>query len=337
MVKKFIIDSNQMNRFHWVNPYFKEVMKKNNLDFDYLHPDYIKWAKGAYNMVRRNYDMFLAFTGRTGSGKSNLCNLVGLTIDPNYSLDTHVLYSPNIEEVKKKMEWRKIIAKGETPGPDALPPYSLINIDEAIKVLYKMEQWSPIQRFLKKLFEIARVENKIIGMCIPKLTDLSSSIRSKLSYWFDIYYRGYNMINSPSKNTYTTDVWDLAFNERQYNKGLRSKKYCEITPRLHTQIVQKNCRNYVSDMSFPKLPDELDVEYTRLKNLHGYDDALVANKEDTVNKYMKKIKEQRKYLVKKLYGLGVLQKDIAKELGLSHGAVSDWVHNFKGVGGNKPE
>lgn len=326
MVKDWIIDDKPLDRWHWVNPYWAEVMKRNGLGYDYLHQDYINWAKGAYNMVRNNYDMFLAFTGRTGSGKSNNCNLVGFTIDPNYRLDTHVLYSPSIEEVKKKMEWRKIIARGDKPGPEALPPYSVINIDEAIKVLYKMEQWSPIQRFLKKLFEIARVENKIIGMCIPKLTDLSSSIRTKLSYWFDVYFRGRSMINSPSKNPYTTDVWDLSYNEKAYNKALRSKKYCEITPNLHVKIVSQYCRNYIADIVFPKLPDEIDAEYNRLKNLHGYEDAEGAMKEDKLSKQQQKYREREKYYIKKLMELGHTQENIAKDLGLKRNTISQMLH-----------
>lgn len=263
-------------RFSFVNKEFKKVINDEPVELSTRLKHYCALI---HKRVRTNRDFYLAISGAEGEGKSSLSIILGFLIDPNFSLEKNVLYSPNIEEMMLKMNWRKIISQGGTPPPDALPPYSVLVIDEAIKVLFKLEQWSGVQRFLKKLFALARTENKIIILNIPSFQDMGSGFRARMNNWLHVEKRGLCTIEARSKNKYATDPWSMDDNKKNYEKYTARKKYVSISDLDNIKIFSKISKNYVTAFSFPALPVSLDKRYNDLKNSFDYDSA-----EDEVKK-----------------------------------------------------
>jgi hypothetical protein len=264
------IDDVEVKRFSFVNKVFKAEFDKKPFD---IEPKLKRFVTMGYYRVRTNRDLFIACSGKEGEGKSNTVNLLGYLMDANYDLEKNVLYTPNAKEMTEKISYRKYLAKNETPPDTSLPPYSFINIDEAIRILFKLEQWSGIQRFLKKLFALARSENKIIGFCIPDFLDMGSGFRARMDYWINMETRGMASVESRSLNKYKTDKWNLDDNNKSYESYTGRKKYCDITPEMNVTIQSRISKNFMTSFHVPKLPDVLDKRYNELKETHDFNET----------------------------------------------------------------
>lgn len=315
----------------YVNKRFKEEIEKENINYS---KNLLYFAKTGYLRVRNNFDLFMACTGWEGTGKSNLLNTLGFLMDEHYDLKRNVLYSPDIKEIKEKMEWRKLIAKGIKPGPNALPPFSFINVDEAIKVLFKLEQWSGLQRFLKKLFALARIENKIVAFAIPKFTDMGNNFRSRMNYWVDVYYRddklAYATVDIQSQNKYRSDNWNMSSNEKLYENMVGKRKYADIRPDDHLGICART-QNFLTSLDVPLLPKVFRDEYERLKLEHDYDDATIEVKKEKgrvlINRLKKHLTNTLKYVIE--LNPRISQRELGRKTGLNHGFISDLMKEAK--------
>jgi hypothetical protein len=264
------LEEEQTKRFSFVNKVYKVEYDKAPFDIETKLKRFITMG---YYRVRTNRDLFIACSGKEGEGKSNTINTFGYLMDANYDLEKNVLYTPNAKEMTEKISYRKYIGKNVTPPDTALPPYSFINIDEAIRILFKLEQWSGIQRFLKKLFALARSENKIIGFCIPDFLDMGSGFRARMDYWINMETRGMASVESRGMNKYKTDKWNLDDNNKSYESYTGRKKYCDITPEMNVQIQSRISKNFMTSFHVPKLPDALDKRYNELKETHDFNET----------------------------------------------------------------
>ncbi len=268
-------------RFSIINPEFKREYEKAPFEFDKNLKTFVVLG---YSRVRTNRDLFIACSGKEGEGKSNTINMLGFLMDKDYSLEKNILYTPSIKEMIEKISYKKYLAKGmsdkELEKRGALKPFSFINIDEAIRILFKMEQWSGIQRFLKKLFALARSENKIIGFCIPDFLDMGSSFRARMDYWINMETRGLASVEVRSTNKYKTDKWNLDDNMRNYEKYIGRKKYGDITPEQNIDIQSRVSKNFLMSFRVPKLPEALDKKYNELKEMHDFEESAKDDNTD---------------------------------------------------------
>lgn len=327
----------ELTRIAWVHQLFHEEYKKTGWELDKL---LALFNKKVFNHVRQDRDIYIAMTGHTGNGKSNLACQMGFMIDPNFDLNKNVIYTPTIEELREKIRYRKAIENKETLSPNALPPYSVIVIDEAIKVLYKLEQWNGVARYMKKLFNLARTENKIVILCIPDFLDMGNTFRSQMDWWIDVFYRFKDKENpnnsfamacaeAPSPNKYTSDKWNTGVNEKHFEEGVGRRKYADLDAH-DLMALYKGSKNYVASFSFKPLPPKYESEYNHLKNMHDYDQVDDAKAEDKNKEKIKTHQKTIKFLYDRLreYGNAISQNDIAEQLGVSQGTVNLM---FKGV------
>jgi hypothetical protein len=283
------INEGLVKRFSIINKEFKTEYDKAPLDIETKLKRFVVLG---YSRVRTNRDLFIACSGKEGEGKSNTINILGYLMDENYDLEKNVLYTPNAKEMTEKLTYRKYLAQGITPPNTSLKPYSFINIDEAIRILFKMEQWSGIQRFLKKLFALARSENKIVGFCIPDFLDMGSGFRARMDYWINMEQRGLASVEVRSTNKYRTDRWNLDDNMRTYEKYLGRRKYGDITPEQNVEIQAKISKNFLTSFQVPKLPDALDKKYNQLKEQHDFNEtAHDDNADEKVSPRLKRYYE----------------------------------------------
>jgi len=310
----------ERKRFSWVNKDFKKQLDKERIKISKLIKNF---TARAYYRVRRDLDLYITITGREGFGKSSLALLLGYLIDPNFNLDDNVLYSPTVEEMNLKINYRKIKQQGKEMPKGALKPYSVLIVDEAIKVVYKMEQWSGLQRFLKKLFALARTENKIIILCIPGFLDMGNNFRKRMNYWANIFERekeqAYCVVEAASKNKYKNDRWNLKEHEKLYEREVGDRKYASLTPIQHLDIVKKVSKNYVFTFAFSKLPQVIFDKYVELKNSHDYDSEGALKEFGKDNKYKKLFNKEKRLLGKALGELKDSSDLTNKTLGLKYG------------------
>ena len=310
----------ERKRFSWVNQEFKRLIEDSNITI----PQIIKkFTTEIYYRVRRDLDLYIAITGWEGFGKSSAAMLFGKLIDSNFTLENNILYSPTIEEMNLKINYRKLIQQGKEIPKGALKPHSVLIVDEAIKVVYKMEQWSGLQRFLKKLFALARTENKIIILCIPDFLDMGNNFRKRMNYWVDIFARekekAYCVVEAASKNKYKNDRWNLKEHEKLYEKEVGSRKYANLAPLEHLDIIKKISKNYVFSFFFHKLPEVIFNKYMELKNSYDYDSQGELKEFERDSKYKKLFNEQRKLFGKALGELKDSGDFSNKTLGLKFG------------------
>lgn len=155
--------------------------------------------------VRQDYDCVIAITGSEGVGKSSLAIRLGREIDDDFKMEKNILFSPIETEVKDAVT--------------KLPKYSVIILDEAIKVLYKLNWNTKLQKMLNTLYTLCRKENKVTILCIPRLTDLSEMFRNhRVKIWIHISRRGCALIFLKNDSPFSDDTWSFRIMQKRTDK-----------------------------------------------------------------------------------------------------------------------
>lgn len=110
--------------------------------------------------LKDNYDHFIVFSGKEGTGKSTLAIKVCSWIDPNFN-NEKICFT--YEEIIKAVKEGKM--------------GSMILIDEGAISLYSREAMSKVNRVLTKLFMVIRAKCIGLGICIPNFHLLDSYVK----------------------------------------------------------------------------------------------------------------------------------------------------------------
>ena len=205
--------------------------------------------------IRDDWDCVIAITGMEGVGKTTEGWDLARKIDKKFQLKRNMIFSPKTQEAVKQIK--------------QLYQYGVVVMDEGVKMAYKLDWQSKAQRLLNKVYTLNRNENKVTIICIPNFLDLSKFFRDhRVFIWIHVYARGRAVAFIRADNPYSSDIWQLEKNNRQFIKSGR-KILLDADKRL--EVFQKGT-NYLMNIEFPDMPKEVKEEYKKLKNLYKYED-----------------------------------------------------------------
>jgi hypothetical protein len=224
------------------------------------------------------------------------------------------MYSPNKQELTDK------IVK--------LPKYSAINADEAIKILYKQNWASVIQKYLNMLYAICRKENKITILCMPRFTDFNEFFRNhRIKYWIHVLDRGEAVLFCKDWSPFNPDVWFMMENKKSIESGYNRRKIIEISNTEKIHLLAKT-RIYVGKIRFDKLPTRIHNAYIKGKEQYGYKDMDEQVKSDTprashlLDKYRLSFERATEYIASK----GLNKMEFYEAIGIPCKTINEFKH-----------
>lgn len=272
-------------------------------------------ARVAQKRVREDKDLVIAFTGNEGDGKSGLSINTGLAIDPSFNVNTHLLYSPTVEEAKQKIY--------------GLPKFSFVGVDEAIKIMYKLNWGTKLSKYLNVIYGICRKQNQVSGLCMPRFTDFNEYFRNhRIRLWVHIFDPvslskdwGEAAVMVRSWNPITSDPWGIVKAERAFLKLSKYKKITNFEMRARKTFFSK-LESFVDFLDFGYVEQSMWDEYNLLKDKFSVPDELDG---ETEKNEVTKWKDRTSVATKALIKLGYTQAQVAKLYGVSTASVNSWV------------
>jgi len=199
-------------------------------------------------LVKSDLDLVIGMCAPEGGGKSTCAIDLAMKLDPAFTLDRNMIYSPDHKEVQKRIH--------------DLPKYTPIILDEAIKILLKDEHYSKMQIFLKKVFATARKKNKIIILCMPYFSDFSVYWRkNRIKIWLQIIERGVGAaFVRDNFNIFSSDPWHMRANEKLLEEYSSKKRLGDITFSDKNYIYSKST-NFWKMFEYDNIPESIAKEY----------------------------------------------------------------------------
>ncbi len=269
----------------------------------------------------KDKDLSIGVTAPEGDGKSCLSIGIGLGIDPNFRLTRNVLFSPSVKEIRDKIY--------------NLPSYTPIIADEAIKIMYKLNWGSKIQKYLNKIYAVCRSQNKISIFNMPRFTDFSEYFRNhRLRLWVHIVdpinnekSEGHAVVMARSWNPVTIDAWGLKrFEKRLEDERKRGKK--DVYYSLDDKIgAFEELPGYIDVMKFKWIRQDIWDVYEQLKAKTNVDDEEVE--EDKANIQIEQWKRRTILAIQIFKQQGYTNSDIAMVFNTHTVSVSSWLKKFK--------
>jgi len=217
------------------------------------------FVRRAKKRVRKDFDLVIAITGEEGMGKSVLAIQLGMRLDKNFKLEKNSIYTNEDKEIIDKIT--------------TLPRYSVLIIDEAVKLLYKLNWQSPIQKMMNQIYNLCRKENQISIFCIPRFRDLNEYFRNqRVKIWIHVIARGHAIIFTRDWSPVSKDPWYCDSLQKTIEQGSRKLNVGEIGLEEKLMFLRKS-RSYATDFTFEDISDELKEEYKKLITSR-YDDLL---------------------------------------------------------------
>jgi hypothetical protein len=287
---------------------------KNRLRLDKDEREVTKVAKLFLLTTLEDFDVLAAVTGPKGVGKSSLAIQISRKIlefqDKEFEPERHVAYL--YEDVVNKI--------------DELDEHEPLIIDEAVNVMMS-EDWNKIEsKYLKKVFAKLRVRHLIVFLCIPEFTWLDKKYREGMvNFWLFVPTRGFFILFTPKIFTAKEDKWELDRLENilkgiNYSDILKEK---ELTKNLESRI--STLPTHLTLGAFEEVPKEIYKKYLELRK--------AAIEKSSEQGEVLKIEARKIPLIIKINemkNLGIANKEIAKQLGISEMMVSKYLKLISG-------
>ena len=225
--------------------------------------NFYMFAKKTRKRVRRKWDAVYGITGAEGVGKSTLAYQMGKHMDDTFSMERNIIFSPDKEKVR-----RAIVD---------LPRYSVIDVDEAIKMLYKLNWYQDAQIFLNMIYALCRRENKISLLLMPRFRDFSEFFRNhRILLWIHCISRGHAILFAKHWSPFIDDPWLTRDNQRIIDK--RAKRIAGLNADERASILRKS-PNYVMEMAWDPMTPQEEKLYEEMRTRSGvYDDEYTTSK-----------------------------------------------------------
>jgi len=235
--------------------------------------------------LREDFDFVTCISGLEGCGKSTLSIHLARTIDSGFNIKRNLLFQPTHEEVNKKIY--------------NLPRYSVIILDEAMRIAYSRNAMTRETRMLNVIFSVCRKRNQGIILNIPSFFHLDSYFRNhRVILWFHIVKRGHCFVFKKLKSPFLKDPWFKNENQSLIDKYQRRRV---MDDNILIQALRKS-KNYVDDFKFPDLPADLKNEYRELaeKEQQKYNFVEPDNKEIALAELINGLRKEDNYSYTKL-------------------------------------
>jgi len=272
--------------------------------------------------VKKDWDAVVGITGEEGSSKSTIagwlvylgCIYEGLSEEEALKkFSDYTIFSPNKDRVQEQ------ITKSER--------YSIINADEAIKILYKQNWATPIQKFLNMFYALCRQENKISLLCIPRFLDFNEFFRNhRIKFWIHVVDRGVAVIFERDWFPSSTDPWMLK-EAQKYNYLLYTRrKTGDFNTEQKIQALSK-LKNFIGVIRFEDLPTKLKNVYLKGKAEFAYEDLeeQIRQSEFAPSARAEEYKNKIISAVHNLKERGIVHRDIARILNMSLKSVGNYL------------
>lgn len=148
--------------------------------------------------IHNDNDYIANIAGGEGKGKSTLakkiCKSANMKSHGSYDVEKNTLFYPSIEEISDIY--------------DGTHQFWVMQWDEAIRILYKLDWASIKSKALVKDFAVNRALNMGTVLCIPRMKDLNENFRNwRINLWGEVVERGCCVWFSPDWNTFAPDPW----------------------------------------------------------------------------------------------------------------------------------
>ena len=263
--------------------------------------------------VKKDWDAVVGITGEEGSSKSTIaswlvyesCIYDGMTEEEALKkFIDYTIFSPNKERVKQQIT--------------ESARYSVINADEAIKILYKQNWASPLQKFLNMFYALCRQENKISLLCMPRFLDFNEFFRNhRIKFWVHVIDRGVAVVFEKDWFPFTDDPWFLK-EAQKYKYALYHRKHTgDFNTEQKVQSLSK-LKNFLGVIRFNDLPNTLKKVYRDGKAQYAYADIEEQVKSEYHPSHMaEKYKGCIVRAIKDMKERGMNQTDIARVMGVT--------------------
>lgn len=222
------------------------------------------FAKLLKQRVKQDFDAVVAVTGEEGVGKSSCAVQIAKRVDRKFSFERNEIILPNIHLLKEKIM--------------QLPDGSAVVVDEAIKLLYKLQWSSKSQIFLNTLYALARKKRKVTLLCISRFTDLNEFFRNhRVKFWVFIPYRGFAVVFIRDWSPFAKDPWWIDHNQKIIESYMKLKKLKDISKHHKEEILQK-CRNFLMTFTYDNLSDEEKKQYAEVVEKYKFETLELAEK-----------------------------------------------------------
>ncbi len=291
----------------------KEVKRDGAFEEDKITNKEYKELKQFARILRlrilKDYDAVVAITGEEGVGKSACAIAIGRETDPRFSIERNELVVASPTELERKI---KEMRKG-----------SCIIADEAIKILYKQQWATKSQRWINQLYTLARKENKITCLCIPRFRDLNEYFRNhRVKFWIYVLGRGVAVVFIRDWSPFAKDPWWMDENQKILDTWFKGKRVQDIDIENKIKVLRKS-RNFLMVFTFPDFNEEEKIIY---KNLVASTRYEMASEEETRGAREKKYRNCIRNAVIELLKEGKSLRKIAEMFSYS----TDTIKNIVG-------
>ncbi|MCS7135104.1 MAG: hypothetical protein NZ893_01550 [Candidatus Aenigmarchaeota archaeon] len=254
---------------------FKNEDVQQQTTMNRLEENFHIFVKRIRKRVRKKYDMVIGITGEEGEGKTTLGIQIGKEADENFDMERNIVFNPDKEKVKK------LILE--------LPKYSVVDVDEAIKILYKMQWYSDIQHLLNVIYALCRRENKISLLLMPRFKDFNEFFRNhRIKLWIHIVQRGIAVVFGKDWSPFVKDPWRMDDNQKVLDAYYKRYKgsYLTLDIKERVRILSKS-PNFLDVFSFQPLTEEEEKRFEELRSKSG-----IYDEEITMTRFEKKWKDR---------------------------------------------
>lgn len=243
--------------------------------------------------TKSNKDQVIIVSGDEGDGKSSFSLNLARTMYKNFNIWKHIVYTESIQEYRDKYKYM------DTNG--------VLSIDEAIKLMYKMDFMKTDQKDLHKAFAADQRKEKhgIYFLNIPHLTDLQTYYRERRAkVWIEILPREYFEEGKVGAVVFRkpripflpsgTDPWLFNDNYKRFMTMLNRRGY-DLNEVLK---IMRNHPFYMGEVLMDKLPDNVYQYYLecRERAKQEYQQASETEEGKLEQKYRKALVNIIKYL-----------------------------------------
>ena len=278
----------------------------------HLNADVLSITKLANIFVKRqqeDYDNFIAITGYEGRGKSTLAlrlaNKTASLNNTSFKVKENIVF--NDKELNNAL--------------DTLQKESVIQVDEAISMLYKRDWNSSINKTLIKRFAKIRKNRFTIFFLIPSFNDIDYQLRNhRVFMWIHVVARGLAAVFIKSENPFSNDPWNLSSNEREVEKKYKPKDGIQ-----NLISALEGLENFIGWIQFDKLETKMWHEYVEYADYKKQE--YEEQGEDEMSKTEKKRLIQMATAAKNLVERGYTQKEVAEIFGVDRTTVNKWIRD----------